>query len=374
MPSRVRRRPRGVTRVAWLAVLLALAAGPGCRRRDLAAPAVLVDSLLARDSTQELRLVRLRDARGTMHEGWLRLVPPPSVHGEAAAPGSSAYEPVLVLGGIGTGRRAAEVFPCPPGFAVLALDYPYAGPRQPTRGEVVRHLGEIHRAAYAAPRGVTAGLRYLEARPDTRRGGTLVVAASFGVPFVLRAIADLPRARDGAGRDLGPRGVRAVSVLFGGADFPALVRYRMRERPWWEREAVAWGLALFFGDLDPRRTVGRVAPRPLLLVNGTDDEFVSAASARALERAARQPKRQLWLPGSHLQPDADRLLVQVTQITLKWLREVEAGRAAEAKIPEPAPGYGCLNGWTWEREPPASESGRLGNGHDPNPWPPRHPN
>jgi fermentation-respiration switch protein FrsA (DUF1100 family) len=154
-----------------------------------------------------------------------------------------------------------------------------------------------------------------------------VVGASFGVPFVLRGIADLPRERDTAGRDLGPRGVRAVSLFFGGADFPALIRYRMRERPAWEREAVAWGLALCFGDLDPRRTAASVSPRPLLLINGTEDEFVSSGSARALERAARPPKRQIWLPSAHLQPDAEALLVQLTQITLQWQRELE-GEAA----------------------------------------------
>ena len=332
MAPRVRPRRGAVTRPGWLAALwLGAAALGGWARHEPPAPVVLADSLLARDSTRELRLVRLRDGRGTVHEGWLRLVPPPSRFGEAAAAGGpptrpavSAYQSVLVLGGIGTGRRAAEIFPCPPGFAVFALDYPYAGPRQPTRGEVLRHLGEIRRAAYAAPRGVTAALRYLEERPDIDRRGALVVGASFGAPFVLRGIADRPRARDAAGRDLGPRGVRAVSVFFGGADFPALIRYRMRERPWWEREAVAWGLALFFGDLDPQRTVGRVSPRPLLLINGTEDEFVPAASARALERAARRPKRQIWLPSAHLQPDAEALLVQLTQTTLQWLREVEA--------------------------------------------------
>ena len=329
MSPRVRPRRGSVTRGARrppaaipLAVLLLTLAGPGCARREPAAPVVLADSLLARDSTQELRLVRLRDGRGTVHEGWLRLVPAPGSRADTAA-----YRPVLVLGGIGTGRRAAEVFPCPPGYAVLALDYPYAGPRQPTRGEVLRHLGEIRRAAYAAPRGVVAGLRHLADRPGVRAEGVLVVGVSFGVPFVLRGIADLPRERDAAGRDLGPRGVRAVSLFFGGADFPALIRYRMRERPVWEREAVAWGLALGFGELDPRRTAGRVSPRPLLLINGTEDEFVSAASARALERAARPPKRQIWLPSAHLQPDAEGLLVQLTQITLQWQRELE-GEAA----------------------------------------------
>lgn len=302
--------------VAAILVTLALC-GCGPRAPRFATTAVLSDSLLSTSPMEELRFVRLRDRRGVVHEGWLRLVPAPVT-------GWPRYQPVIVMGGIGTGRRAAQVVPCPPGFAILAVDYPYDGPRAPTRDEVLRHLPEIHRAAHDAPGGVGAAIDYLRARRDMSRDGALVLGASFGVPFVVRGLADLPRARDAGGRDLGPAGVRAVALLFGGAELPSMVRYRMREAPAWERETAAAGVALFFSDLEPGRHVARIAPRPLLLVNGNRDEFVSVHAAEALWAAAGEPKHRIWLDSRHLQPDAESLLRDLVSRTLAWLATLGA--------------------------------------------------
>jgi len=48
---------------------------------------------------------------------------------------------------------------------------------------------------------------------------------------------------------------------------------------------------------DPRRKMGSMAPRPVLLIAGTADRTIPPASARAL--AAADPQAQLWLvPGA----------------------------------------------------------------------------
>jgi hypothetical protein len=232
--------------VAALALAVVATAGPGCGRRG-ANFAILTDSLIARPDGGELRLVRLRDRHAVVHEAWLRLPAPPD---SAAAP---ALVPVVILGGIGTGREAATLVPCPAGYALLALDYPYAGPRAPSRSELV---------------------------------------------------AALPRARAEDGRNLGPAGVR--------------------ERPAWEREAAAWGLALFFSELEPARWIGRVAPRPVLFLGGTRDEFVGEASARLLHARAREPKTVVWLDTEHMRPEADSLLIGLVKRARGWFEEVEA--------------------------------------------------
>src|SRR5687767_6746545 len=94
-PSILRRASSG--RIASILLLLGLA-DSGCGRGNqssLGAPAVITDSLLQRTASSEFRLLRFRDDRGTVHEGWLRLVPDPHRPG---------FQPVLILGGIGTGR------------------------------------------------------------------------------------------------------------------------------------------------------------------------------------------------------------------------------------------------------------------------------
>jgi hypothetical protein len=309
-------------------VAVAVAAGllAGCGRPKGAAPAftVVTDSLLAPpQGGGTLRLVRLRDPRGTVHEAWLRLPPPETGIGAD----STRHVPVVILGGIGTGRRAATLVPCPPGYALVALDYPYAGPRAPTREELVRAVPEIHRAAHATPHGVAATIAWLRTRADMDRRGALVVGASFGVPFVLRGLALLPRERGAGGADHGPAGVRAVCLLYGGADLPNLVRYRMRDRPGWEREAAAWGLALLFPDLEPGRWIGRVAPKPLLFINGRRDELVGEGNARLLHARAGGPKTVVWIDSEHMRPEADALLVDLVERARRWFEELPLSAA-----------------------------------------------
>lgn len=308
-----------------LALAVAATVGAGCGRRGSDADpglvargfALVTDSLIARPDGGELRLIRLRDRHRVVHEAWLRL---PAPAGSASV---SPRIPVVILGGIGTGREAATLVPCPTGYALLALDYPYDGPRAPSRSELAAALPSIHRAAHSTPHGVAAAIRWLASRPDMDRRGALVVGASFGVPFVVRGLAALPRARSADGRDLGPAGVRAVGLLYGGADLPKLARYRLRDRPAWEREAAAWGLALFFADLEPARWIGRVAPRPVLFLGGTRDELVGAANARLLHERAGEPKTVVWLDTEHMQPRVDDLLVDLVERARAWFEGIE---------------------------------------------------
>ena len=306
-------------------------AGAGCGSRTESGgadsefgPVVVTDSVF-RGPPDELRVVRLRDERGTVHEGWLRHV--------AAADTTPLRErlSVLLLAGIGTHKRAAEIVPCPPGVTVLALDYPYRGDRKPSHWNLITSLPAIREASTATPRGLRAAIRYLATRPDADPRGVLVIGASFGGSYVLKAVDELPRARGPEGQDLGPRDVRAVAILYWGADQPAMARYRMRERPGWERATIATALDLFFDDLDPAHTVGSVSPRPLLLVNGERDEFVSRAAAESLYAAASEPVEQVWLPTEHMQPTSETLLLELVRITMMW----QAGLEDSAAGPTP---------------------------------------
>jgi len=48
----------------------------------------------------------------------------------------------------------------------------------------------------------------------------------------------------------------------------------------------------------PQRLIGRISPRPLLLIGGTDDDEIPAAMARDLYAAARDPKTLWIVPGA----------------------------------------------------------------------------
>ncbi len=59
------------------------------------------------------------------------------------------------------------------------------------------------------------------------------------------------------------------------------------------------GAGLAPEDVDPGRYVGRIAPRPLLLVNAEDDARIPRAAAEALHAAAGASVEQRWFPGAH---------------------------------------------------------------------------
>jgi hypothetical protein len=78
--------------------------------------------------------------------------------------------------------------------------------------------------------------------------------------------------------------------------------------------------ALFFaGHFDRRETghlpaacpanyIGRMAPRPLLMLNGTlDDDYPRDKSVEPLYRLAKQPKTILWAVTGHRLPSPERL-------------------------------------------------------------------
>ena len=52
-------------------------------------------------------------------------------------------------------------------------------------------------------------------------------------------------------------------------------------------------------EADPARWIGRIAPRPVLLVNATRDTIVPRAASEALFEAAGEPKEILWFDGTH---------------------------------------------------------------------------
>jgi fermentation-respiration switch protein FrsA (DUF1100 family) len=70
--------------------------------------------------------------------------------------------------------------------------------------------------------------------------------------------------------------------------------------------------------------VGRIAPRPLLLVNALDDQLVPRASAERLLASARPPVRQIWLPLGHLMPDDTLQMRVLADSTLAHLRFLTA--------------------------------------------------
>jgi fermentation-respiration switch protein FrsA (DUF1100 family) len=71
------------------------------------------------------------------------------------------------------------------------------------------------------------------------------------------------------------------------------------------------------GPYDPARWVNKIAPRPVMLINGRFDPFVAPADALELAAAASDPKSLLYFNGGHdpfaAGPDQQKVAVQVAE-------------------------------------------------------------
>lgn len=79
--------------------------------------------------------------------------------------------------------------------------------------------------------------------------------------------------------------------------------------------------------IDPRNFVAHIAPRPILMINGTKDELIPKVAAQTLFNAAREPKKQIWLPYGHF------LSAEIRPLMQQWIDRHLKG-AAPAKPAE----------------------------------------
>src|SRR5215469_15483731 len=184
-----------------------------------------------------------------------------------------------------------------PGVVLVGLGLLAAGPR-------------LRTAALDLVAQVSLQVDYLLSRRDVARDRVFLVGSSFGAPAVVIA----------GGVDPRPA---AVIALYGGGHVGSLVSHvltlgRGGISPW-QASLAGHGLALLLLPLEPTRYAGRIAPRPLLMVNGARDSLIPRANADALYAAAREPKDILWMASEHVHPDETELIGAVSGWIAAWL-------------------------------------------------------
>jgi fermentation-respiration switch protein FrsA (DUF1100 family) len=104
--------------------------------------------------------------------------------------------------------------------------------------------------------------------------------------------------------------------------------------PWTRRHpAVIAEFTRLLTPLDPDRFIGRISPRPVLIVSGIDDQTVLFRNARALQAAAREPKTIIDYQGGHNpidSPDAASSAQAAVSFLLRNIVEPTYGITAKA--------------------------------------------
>ncbi len=225
-----------------------------------------------------------------------------------AAPPPRGRPLCVLLGGMETGRKALRFVPDTQGCLVVALSYPYAGPRKPKGLAVLGAAADIRAAVRDTPPAVQLALDWLLTLPDVDPTRVELVGVSLGAPFVCIAGA------------LDPRFGR-VFALHGGGDVPAMLDAGLRRKigfapARWLVVRCAW-IAAGGDAMAPERWIGLIAPRPVVVGGAEDDERVPRACTELLFAAAGEPRELFWTSGGHIDTDRARIATDLVDRVLQ---------------------------------------------------------
>ncbi|MFP5355603.1 MAG: hypothetical protein ACLGIK_10730 [Gemmatimonadota bacterium] len=228
---------------------------------------------------------------------------------KAARPRGAARRAVfIILGGHTSQERAATLIEDPGDNIVVALAYPFDGNPRVKGLAVVPLVPRIRKALLDTPPAVMLAIDYLRARPDVDTTRIELVGASFGAPFAAMTAA------------LDTRVSRLWLVHGAGETYTLLEHNLVRNIPWRVPRVMVAALAnvLAAGPrFAPERWVPLVSPRPVIMINATEDERLPRPAIELLHNSAREPKEVIWLPGMHIRSNRKAIIEGLVKIVLE---------------------------------------------------------
>lgn len=213
--------------------------------------------------------------------------------------GGSGSRPAIIFlhGGVPAGKDATLTMSgvlARAGFAVLSIDLPYFGERK-TDFLTTFSEQEKHDKLYNQPSAYLSWVTQIN--KDVSRAYDMLVAERKVDPRRVALWGSSRGAMVGTIVGAVDKRLAAVAVIYG-AHFDAL-----------EKEHLPAAC--------PANYVGRIAPRPLLMVNGTQDsDMIRDAAVEPLFRLAKEPKQIIWTDGGHMfMTEEHRAAI------IQWLRE-----------------------------------------------------
>lgn len=212
---------------------------------------------------------------------------------------------MILLGGYGTGRHAAELVSESYPLVMASLSYPYGGDRRMEGVALLCNVPHMQQALLDITPAVLLTLDYLLIRADVDAKQVELVGVSLGAFF-----AAMPGAID--------KRFTRVWFMQGAGDPQTLFDYRLEKdiaSPWW-RDKVA-----NVHHLAPEHWVGRIAPRPVVVVNSRGDVAFPLRSVTALHTALGEPHEIIWLEGEHVRPSRHGVVQQLSELIISRITQ-----------------------------------------------------
>jgi dienelactone hydrolase len=247
---------------------------------------------------------------------------------------------IIFLHGIGQNKNFLKEITAPynqVGFAVACFDQYTQGERKlPGAKSFWARSKALAKRAAKTVNETRRLIDYLSSRPDIDPERIYLVGASYGA-----VTGSIVLAKD--------KRLRAGVMVYGGGDFRKLLNSYANHLG----IAVALGLIdgknlnpekpplpiltasqerkvgmvmtclipvarYFLGVADPIYYVGKISPTPVYFQNGKHDVLVPASAGKALQEAAREPKKITWYESDHVGIDREQTK-RVLEDGLKWL-------------------------------------------------------
>lgn len=198
------------------------------------------------------------------------------------------------------------------GFALFTPEQQFRGERGAAKRDRIREFLEFRRRALQTAAEMRALVDVIAVRPEVDPKRIYFWGASFGAMSGCRGVAEDAR-------------LRAAVLTLAGGDLRALMAGspQVLRAPAWARPlgaAAAWLLE----PVDPVRTVGAIAPRPVLFQNSENDDIFPRECIDSLYRACGDPKEIAWYRFGHNRIGREAVAA-IVRDGVVWLKRVDVG-------------------------------------------------
>jgi len=198
------------------------------------------------------------------------------------------------LGGSKDGMKPFWVELTKAGYACFAIDAKFHGerPKGPGGQALLLYPYSGRDALAQTVVDLRRGLDFLQTRDeiDTKRIGYAGVSMGAILGSITAGVDDR---------------IAAVVLIVGGGDWNVLLEKSLLSLAGDKNlkdKTVRAPVVTALDPLDPVHWVGRISPRPVLMINGDLDNIVPVEANKALHAAAKEPKKVVWYSGGHFAP------------------------------------------------------------------------
>lgn len=232
---------------------------------------------------------------------------------------------LLVLGGHRTGQDSVDLFGRVRGFAVVGVEYPYAGPERVSgAAQTLGALPLARRAILDTVPAVHLVIDWLSRQAWVDADAIILVGGSLGVPFAAAIAAREPR-------------IAGVVLAHGAAELQPWLEAQVERQIDVQPAHYPLSVLLYwlsYGPIfDPARHVGSIAPRPLLVIGASEDERTPPGQVELLYSLAGEPKRLRYTQGMHIEPGRTEIVAALLRIAQEELEFLTGRQGVDEKSP-----------------------------------------